>query len=86
MTNHPNRAKKHILKICPRGFQNETTYVSVSAADFAAADAHLDTLVDDVDDTSCWLEAGTKLINGARIDYTWPRYKAECIDRYADTE
>lgn len=82
MTNHPNRNRKHILKICPRGFQNETTYVSVSDSEFAEADAYLDTLADDVNDTSCWLDPGVKLVNGAKIDYTWPRYKAEWIDRY----
>jgi len=72
-------ARNHILRICPRGFQNETTYVSVSEADFTAADAYLNTLVDDVNDTSQWLEPGTKLVNGAKVTYTWPRYKAECL-------
>lgn len=74
--------RKHILKICPRGFQNETTYVSVSPAEYEEADAYLNTLVDDVNDTSRWLDKGTKLINGARIEYKWPRYKAEWIDPY----
>jgi hypothetical protein len=84
MTNHPNRNRKHVLILCPRGFQNETIYISVSDEEFAEADAYLDTLVDDVDNTSRWLAPGRKLIarNGARIDFTWPRYKAEYIDPY----
>lgn len=78
MTNHPNRTRAHIMRICPRGFVNETTYVSVSDAEYAEADAYLDTLVDDVNDTSQWLEAGVKPVRG--VDYIWPRYKAEVME------
>lgn len=76
----PNR----ILKICPRGFSNETTYISVSEEEFAEADAYLDTLVDNPNDTSWWLDPDTKLIGGATVEYTWPQYKAEWIIPYKD--
>ena len=73
----------HMLKICHRGFQNETTYVSVSDAEFAEADAYLDTLVDDVNDTSCWLDAAVRLAGIARsCVITWQKYKAEWIEPY----
>lgn len=68
--------RPHIMRICPRGFLNEAVYVSASDAEFAEADAYLNLICDNVNDRSKWLEPGTKLVNGARINYIWPTYRA----------